>query len=228
VGYASLMQRVIHQINLDYDSELRHFSGEMDQLHDFHEDLSPLLNPSQKDLEPITPQQSLTRGQKIALGWGMAGFLLLLTLLVFGCIFSIRLMPVAFPAPTKTPSLEFTSTPTLTHTPPPTFTPSPTPTLHPTVTLSATSLPSPTPTLQNISCTGVMNGNVWVRSNPIQSDTYNIAVLKDTPVEILAAYDIWVKISWEMETGDYEEGWVRSIWVDLSGPVPEQVITPVK
>jgi hypothetical protein len=222
-GFAGLMQQIIHQINLNYGDELRQFSGEMNDLHDFREDLLVLLNPSSHDLEDVFLQETLSSNQKTLLGWSIAGFLLLITLSIFACVFTIRLMPVAFPAPTQT----FTPVilPTLTNTPSPTLTLTPTPTQ--TVTPTLTVSPIPSPTLQK-SPTGIMLGNVWVRLNPSATSRFNpVVIVINTPVEILAIYDKWVKISWDTEFG-YEEGWVPSIWVSLPKDIPKQIITPSK
>jgi len=236
-GYASLMQHVVHLINLNYSDELQNFSGNMDRLHDFRGDLEVLLTPSSNDLGSIEPETSLSRGQKMALGWGALGALLLIALAVFGCVFTVRLMPVAFSSPTQTtvvltatvplPTATPTSTVTLTATPTATVTATATFTLTPTATLTAMPSPSPAATLQPLP-TGRMLGDVWVRVKPERSSLFNpVVVLDNTPVEILAVYDIWVKISWKTEAGN-EEGWVPVRWVEISGEVPSAITTPVK
>lgn len=220
-GYAALMQYIIHQINLEYEKELQQFSGEMDRLHDYREELLPLLNPSSDELETPYPQATLSRNQKIAMGWGGLGVLILISFLIFACVFSIRLMPVAFPSPTQTiiPATS-TSLPAITPSPTASQTPTHTPTAAPTST------PSPVETLGPI--LGFMTGNVWVRLDPIQDSTFQpVAIFINTPVEIIAKYDNWVKISWQGESAT-QKGWVPIIWVEFSQTIPSQLITPVE
>jgi hypothetical protein len=225
-GYASLMLNTIHQINMKYGEELSHFSGEMGHLHDYREDLLPLFHPSSQEPENISSQETLSHGQKVAIGSGIIGVLLLIALTIFACVFTIRLLPVAFPAPTQT----FTPFPTQipptvtllpTHSPTMTLTPTSTPTMTFTPTLS------PSPTIQDLP-KGIMTGNVWVRLDPIPSSKFNPSVvLINTPVEIIAIYDKWAKISWNTEFG-HEEGWVPALWIALPKNIPSQIITPGK
>ncbi len=69
-----------------------------------------------------------------------------------------------------------------------------------------------------------MIGNVWAHQDPIaMPDTIRIlpAVEIYTPVEILAFYGRWVKISWYLEDG-FREGWVPAIWVSLPLTYPRK------
>jgi hypothetical protein len=218
-GYTTLMHNTIHDINMQYAEELSGFSGEMDRLHDFRDELAPLLNPSPEDLGAAFQKETLNPNQKKLLGWGVAALLLLIAFSIFACIFAVRLMPVAFPRPTATlppPTPTATALPTATPAPTATATPLPTATAVPTLTA--------TPGL----LTGSMIGNVWVRLNPtLDSQFYPAAILINTPVEIRAQYGRWVKIAWTAEAG-VQEGWVPLMWVGLPQPVPAQLITPVE
>jgi hypothetical protein len=220
-GYSVLIQNVIHEINVKYENELRLFSGEMNRLPDFERDLLPLLNPDSEKLAALHPESTLSRDQKILIGWGITGILLILALSVFACVFSVRLMPVAFPPPTGT----YTPSPTRTLSPTPTSTATLTPS--PTVTSSPTATPKPMitsfPPYQ-----GVMNGNVWVRLKPEQHAQVNPVVVRIyTIVEIKAIYGEWAKINWTTNFG-VEEGWVLTKYITFTQPTPARLVTPIK
>jgi hypothetical protein len=145
-GYANLLQRVVHDLNIDHEHSLRDFTGEMDTLPDFGPALFPLLNPTRQEWETGQTEGELSRGQKIALGAGTGGIVVLLVLGIFACVFSIRLWPVVFPAPTATPTRKASPTFTSTVTPFPTMTYTPTLTATATVTFTPSPLPTATPT----------------------------------------------------------------------------------
>jgi hypothetical protein len=224
-GYASQLQRVTHDLNIEYEHPLRDFAGEMEALPDFEPSLHPLLTPTSRDWETDQTAGELSRGQKIALGGGASGIVVLLGLVAFAFIFTIRLWPVAFPAPTATPTL--TATPTFTST----VTPSPTMTYTPTLTPTATATftPSPLPTATPTSLRAVMTGSVWVRLMPdANAEHYPVIVMRGTPVDVLAVYGTWAKIFWTTQLG-YNEGWVPIMWVGIpSNILPPELVTPVK
>lgn len=227
-GYAALMLDTVHQVNLKYGEELSRFSGDMSEIHDYQAELAPLFNPSPQALESASAQAALSRGQKIAVGSAIAAAVILLALAVFACIFTTRLLPVAFPGPTQTAAPTFTHTPTQV---PPTHTP--TPTLPPTATLIPTLTPTaaPTPTLPPTATIqapllSTTTGNIWARLEPEPSSQFfQSAVQIDTPVEILAIYGKWVKIAWQTG-GSLQQGWIPAEWVALPEAIPAQIITP--
>lgn len=216
-GYAGLMANVVSELNVKYEGVLRSFKGDMDSLPDFGHELSPLLYPGVEELSGQAAGTQLDAGQKKLLGIGGCLTLLLLALLVFGCIFATRLLPVAFPAPTATAPAP-TSTPHPSATPvPPTPTASPTP-LPPTATMP----PSPTPE----AFYGVMTGNVWMREEPDPASPANQVVVPiNTRVELKAVYGRWVKIAWVSEFGSLV-GWVPAGFVGMPLGVPGQIVTP--
>lgn len=211
-GYKNMMHDVIQSINLMHEESLRDFSGDLNGLPDFEPNLSILLQPSIDDLEHADRPEPLSRNQKTILGIGAVTILLALLLTVFACIFTIRLLPVAFPQPTHTlvpPTNTQTATGTLTITPQPTST--------------LTPLPSVTP----ISVEAVMTGNAWVYFEPNRSSgRFDLVIPINTPVRILSVYGDWTKIAWTSQYG-YQEGWVTSRWVGIIKDVPDILITPV-
>lgn len=224
-GYASLLQRVTHDLNIEYEHPLRDFTGEMDILPDFGPTLLPLLTPTSQDWETDQSEGELSRGQKIALGGGAGGIVVLLALAIFACVFTTRLWPVAFPGPTETPTR--TAMPTFTST----MMPSPTMTFTPTLTATATVTftPSPLPTASPTPLRAVMTGSVWVRLLPdATAEHYPVIVMRGTPVDVLAVYGTWAKISWTTQLG-YNEGWVPMMWVGITTNIlPPGLVTPVK
>jgi len=159
----------------------------------------------------------------MALGLGAGGLAVLLALLVFGCVFTYRLLPVAFPAPSAT-VLPPTLTLTLTTTPSPTLTATFTPTLTASPTFTATLTPTITKT--PLVVRGVMTGNVWVKPKPDPlARNYSLVITAKTPVEILAVYGAWAKVAWTSEFGA-QEGWVPLRWVGTTDTIPKALITP--
>jgi hypothetical protein len=236
-GYTGLLRGVTAEINIQHEGALKAFaaSGEMDALPDFAPMLSDLFNPSPEALSRADAAPELTRGQRVFVTLGLVGLLFLIVLAVFACNFATRLIPVAYPPLTQTATLTsiptFTPTHTATHTP--TFTSSPTPTFTPTFTLTASATPTftpsstLTPTVTPVSVRGVMTGNVWVRTRPDPDAVhFELTVLINTPVDILAVYGEWAEIKWLSEFG-IQQGWVPLRWVGTTDPIPEQIITPV-
>ncbi len=218
-GYAGLMAHVVSELNVKYEGSLRSFKGDMDALPDFGPELRPLLRPGADELHGQAAGAQLDAGQKKLLGIGGCLTLLLLGMLVFGCIFAARLLPVAFPAPTATP-------PAPTPIPSPTATPvPPTPTASPTPLLPTAAMPpSPTPE----AFYGVMTGNVWMREQPDPASPANQVVVPiNTRVELKAVYGNWVNIAWVSEFGSLE-GWVPAGFVGMPLGVPGQIVTPVE
>ena len=70
-----------------------------------------------------------------------------------------------------------------------------------------------------------MLGDTWLRNSPSEEARTFEVILVNTPVKILAVYDIWVKISW-MQGETLREGWVPLRWVATMDPIPADLITP--
>lgn len=208
-GYGALIEDVIRQVNLQFEGELRAFSGEMDRLPDFTPSLIPLLTPSQEKMPVTISERPMSRKQKLAVAGAIGGVLLFLTLIVFGCIFTIRLWPLVFPplTPTPTRTAQPVILPTNTQLPPTTtstttptailpLTPSPTSTFTPSLT--------PSPTL----IAGVLAGNLNVRSGPsIQYQVLGV-VLAGEQVIVLEQEGDWYYIQRISDNLPSLEGWI--------------------
>jgi hypothetical protein len=225
-GYTELLQQTIHRLDIQHEKFLRNFSGNMDDLPNFEDDLRPLLNPSQADQGMDFPKrENLSQSQKKALRVGLGVLIITLALLVFACIFTYRLLPVAFPAPTLTPQPSSTITPLPSATR--TSTPLPSATSTVTYTPTFTNTPPSTETAIPVSIKGVITGNVWVHQEPSMASKSDLVVVySNTVVDILASYNGWIEISWTSETGIHW-GWVSGEWVGITEPIPDWMITPV-
>jgi len=74
-----------------------------------------------------------------------------------------------------------------------------------------------------------MTGSAWVRLLPdANAEHYPVIVMRGTPVDVLAVYGTWAKISWTTQLG-YNEGWVPMQWVGITTTIiPPELVTPVK
>jgi hypothetical protein len=95
-GYHALIDQTIHEINLKYELALRNFNGDLDSLPSFKENLEPLLEPEQGLIQLEAAPRSMSKAQKWFVVGVLAGILLLLGLVVFACVFTFRLWPLAF------------------------------------------------------------------------------------------------------------------------------------
>lgn len=220
LGYLQKMRAVLQNIHQEYRPALERFAsdGRMDTLPDFKPQLSTLF-----DLTSSAPVPKMSRGQKTFVGVGAAVLLLGLAFLIFLCSFSSRLWPLAYPAPSATPTITHTATlpPTFTATALPTSTPLP-------PTLTPTALPTATITLTPvvISVKAVMVGSVWARPSPGENvGHYSVPLLVNTPVDILAIYGTWAQVEWTTDYG-LQTGWVPFKWVGVVEEIPASLITP--
>ena len=222
-GYAGFMRHTVSEINVQHEDALSTFSGEMARLPDFQEPLTALASPTAHQLDIETHAEPLGRSQKWALAGGLAGTIIVLGLLIFGCIFTIRLWPVAFPGPipTSTPTIAVLATTTQ---PMPTSTatavPPDTPALPPPSTTTATAVntitaspeptssftpePSPTPTPQ----TGTLSGDLNVREEPASNSPRLGTILAGEKVLILTVQGEWYRVAWPAEGQPELEGWI--------------------
>jgi hypothetical protein len=211
-GYAPLMGRVINTINVQYEKNLRDFTGDMGQLPEFKPLLAPLFAPTQEHLEPAIELAPLSRGQKWALVAGIGSILLALFLVGLACIYSIRLWPVVFPGQIPTPTLSPTATvtptsspmpsPTLTVTASPTITPTTTPSPLPTATTTVASTPLPTPEIRRTL------GNLNVRAGPGIRFRILGVIPANEELRILEVEADWFQIAWPAQGKPLLEGWV--------------------
>ncbi len=216
-GYSQLIRDVIGEINLDGEKALRDFDGDMERLPNFRNSLKPLLFPELEAYPSLGTSQPLSRRQKWLIGLGIGGGLLLLALIAFVCIFTVRLWPLAFSGLSSDPSATSTSIPLLTATStqtasltltlPPSSTPSPTSTPIPSYP-TATQTSPPQPTASPTPITGVLQGNLKVRSGHSQSYQVLGVILSGEKVRIHQWQEGWVYISWPVEGETRLEGWL--------------------
>ncbi|HNB53466.1 MAG TPA: SH3 domain-containing protein, partial [Anaerolineales bacterium] len=236
-GFRAALHDFVADLHVRLGNALRDYSGDPVTLPNLQPGLAELVLA----LTGTQAHHTWTRRQKFgAMGVGL-GFLLLMGLACFYLQFTVALYPLAFPSPTPTN----TSLPTLTATPTATFTPTatasrtatatatwtstPTLTLTPTQTLTPTHTPTatqtPLPTFTPTPVVAYMRGNTWLRSAPEENARLYEVIPANTPVKILAVYDIWVKISWVDGTTP-REAWVPLQWVITLEPIPPALITP--
>jgi hypothetical protein len=207
VGYNDRIREVNSEIHVRYEAELKRFEGEMDRLPDFKPVLAPLLSP--QATPSAETSQPLSASQKRIVGFGLAGFLFLISLLIFACLFVVRLWPVAFPSlpvftPTVLPSQTPSPAPTLTPTAVPTFTPTPVPTGTPTLPPSLTPLPL-----------GMLTGNLNIRSGPSMASPVIGVVPAGEQVTVLDSQDGWYQVRWPGQEGSMLEGWLWGEYLQL-------------
>jgi hypothetical protein len=226
-GYDALMRETIIKLNVQHESILNKFNGDMGTLPDFIPSLEPLLHPTPEALGTEDTPSEKSRGQQLAIRAGIGGLLFVLVLLIFGCIFVYRLLPVAFPSaptitPSPTPTLTFTPTASPTLTPTPTFTASPTTTASPTPSQTPTRTSSPTlqpppeiptqtpfPTLP----VGIVDGNLNVRAAPQNTASIIGGIFAGDRVVVLGTAGDWYFIASPDEDNPIVEGWVWSEFV---------------
>jgi hypothetical protein len=217
-GYSHLMRATVHDINLKFESQLKDFDGEMQDLPELSSQFKPLLSPSIEQLSSELPTEAMTRSQKWALFGGLGGVLILLGFLAFACVFTVRLWPVVFPPATLTPTLTNTKTvtpsptatltatlaPTSSSTPSPTATSFPTSTYTPPPSDTATLTHTPSPTVQ----TGNLSGSVNVRNGPSRSYRYVGVITSGETVVILEWQNDWYHILWPSVGQPVLDGWI--------------------
>jgi hypothetical protein len=206
-GYNGLIRDAVSTINVKYENELKKFDGSMEGLPDFAAHLDPLLDPGVVSPAQPAPGKPLSRPQKRILGFTVIGLLLLIGLLIFACIYIIRLWPVAFP-----PAVSF---PVPTASPNPSSIPESLPTFTPAIipTQTSTLVPTGTFTAQSPSSTpmpmGVLTGNLNVRAEPSIGSPSLGVVLAGEKVLIRDRQDIWYLITWPVEGEPILEGWIN-------------------
>jgi hypothetical protein len=207
-GYSESIRDVASTINVQYENELKKFNGDMERLPDFEPTLDALLKPASVSPTNLESGRPLSRPQKRMVGVTLAGLLLLISLLIFGCIFVIRLWPIAFPSAVSLPIPTITFLPSTTSTTLPTFTPTTiiptqTSTLVPTNTYTAQP-PLPTPF-----SVGVLTGNLNVRTEPSLGSPSLGVILAGEKVIIQEQQGIWYLITWPVEGKPTWVGWIN-------------------
>ncbi len=220
-GYGGLLRHTVSEINVQHENSLAAFSGDMAPLPDFQVPLGALAAPTADQLFQGAQGEPLGRGQKWALAGGLAGFMLMVGLLIFGCIFTIRLWPLAFPGavPTATPTPLVLATATLPAASPtilPTSTPTETPAPTNTAAIENTVTPSPEPTTTFTPSpsstaapwTGTLIGNLNVRFEPSTGSRILGTILAGEEVRIHETQEAWYLVSWPVEGQPELEGWI--------------------
>ncbi|MBN2547951.1 MAG: SH3 domain-containing protein [Anaerolineales bacterium] len=221
-GYARLMADVIQSIQLDHEGALRGFNGEMEGLPDFAPQMQRLFGEAAGReialIEASAEPAPLSQGTRRLLLFGSLGLLLLLGLIAFACVFTVRLWPLAFPADTSTPTLTATATYTLTPSPTATSTPTLTPTSTVTATSTATFTPTWTPSATATFTpapqqqTAILTGNLNVREAPALSARLLGTVLRGERVIVAERQGDWAYILWPVEGQPLLQGWA---WVEF-------------
>lgn len=224
-GFRAELRRFLSRLHSNRSAELSDFNGDMSILGDIPETLGGLSADLTAMVPSIDEPKPLTKGQKILLGLGGLGGLLLLGLACFYLQFTLALIPVAFGDPTPTPTMTatptFTPTPTATASPTATSTPTHTPTPTATSTSTATSTPTPTdlPTATDIPFTVITNRPVLAFSAPDLASEVIAPIEVNTQLEIISYDDPWLLVQWPSITGT-QQGWISIRWVNLTGTPP--------
>jgi hypothetical protein len=210
-GLHARLSEFVSDLHLRHNSALRDFKGNPQDLPDLQPQLAQLAGDlgAREKKGPVTPQQ-----KRLYFVAGLLGALLV-TLVCFYLIFTVNLLPVAFPRPTPTPM-----PPTATASPAATSTSAPTATLMPTSTATL----APSPTLEVI-VPGISTGSVWVHVQPAEGSATINLLPKGVALQIQAMQGGWMYVSWTDAAG-HHEGWVVAEWIQPERDIPPQIITP--
>lgn len=231
-GFRAELRRYLNRLQSSRSVELSDFNGDMSTLGDIPESLGGLSADLTAMVPSIDEPKPLTKGQKMLLGLGGLGGLLLLGLACFYLQFTLALIPVAFgdpsPSPTLTATPTFTPTPTATASP--TATPTPTHTTTPTATSTSTATVTPTPTdlptVTLIPFTMITNRPVLAFSAPDLASEVIAPIDANTRIEIISYDDPWLLVQWPSAAGT-QQGWISIRWVNVTGtPPPELQLQP--
>ena len=250
-GFHGFMHKFMAELHVAHGPVLRDFDGDPDSIAAIEPDIDDFAVEVGQIGSQSQTQRALSRSQKYFLVGSGIIFILLMLLSCFYLQFTIALYPLAFPSatptatppftatPTTTPTMTATQTPTPTPTATATQTPTPTPTYTstpthtptatatqtPTPTVTTTPSLTPTPTATPLPPEAITIFPVWVRPEPFLGSTLETVIPVGTPLEILAAYHIWVEVIWETEEG-LQRGWVPQRWISIREPIPAWQITP--
>ncbi len=250
-GFRAFLHNFMIGLQLAHSPILRDFDGDPDTIAAIEPDIDKFAVEVGRIGTQSQTERSLSRSQKYFLIGSSIVFILLMLLSCFYLQFTIALYPVAFPSATPTITPTFTATPTATptytptptNTPTPTYTPTPTdtptPTYTSTPTATATSSPTPTatatqtptptvtptPTATPLPPEAITIFPVWVRFEPFLDAPLETVIPTGIPLEVLAAYHIWVEVEWETADG-LQRGWVPQRWISIREPIPAWQITP--
>ncbi len=241
-GFRTSLLEFVSELHLHYSTQFHEFDGNPATIPaGLHPQIAQLEMMVRKETDVSRP---LTSGEK-RLIWGgtLAGILLLMV----GCFylqFTIALWPVAFGDPTSTlsptvtpvlptatvvaaiPSTE-TAVSTATTTPIPTSNATPMPSNTPPPSATATQLPTATPLPPTATqFTTSTNAPSWIRTLPELDAATEVVIEAETAVRVLSQFGEWVEVEWQSDEG-LKQGWIGIQWVNLSEPVPLDLITPL-
>lgn len=206
-GYNNLINEVIHEVNIQYESELKKFDGNMTALPNFETQLGRLLSPDKIMQYESDVNQQLTRPQRRFIGISLAGFILLLVMIIFACIYAYRLWPIVFASPVPSPMATVTlliptMSPSVTPTKAPTNTYTPLPSVTPTISPPSTITPT---AVQRI---GILSGDLHVRSEPSTGSIAYGVVMAGEEVIVNDQIGDWYFIAWPVVGEPSLSGWI--------------------
>lgn len=221
-GFRASVQGFIDDLHLYHENLLRSYTGEVgsvlpiqQKLADFAIHIEQLGN-IQPGIRPFNATEpSLLRGV-------MACLFAAAFLLCFYTIFTVRLLPVAFPGWFNAPTKEIAAASA------PVVMPSPTATLTPTPLPPPTMLPTP-PTLPiiipGVPVDGVTMGPLFAYVTP-DSDAVVVGIVpRNVVVQVLAEDTGWLLIEWRHRQ-ERVRGWAVGAWVQIAGGIPNDLRTP--
>lgn len=208
-GLRSHLSEFTSNLHLRYNNTLRDFKGDPKDLPNFQPQLAQLMETldDREGKKPASPQQKRTY-VLVAITT-----VILFAFFCFYLFFTIKLLPIAFPAPTSTVTATTTST----------LTPTPLPTLTSTLSPTSTPLPTLTPVRE---IRGFTTGSVWTHTEPLEDSERVNVILENTTVKIHSMYGNWLNVSWTDDSGTHN-GWVIAKWIQPEQAIPEQITTPV-
>jgi len=224
-GFRAKLHEFISELHVKYEPQFKQYNGDPATLPNLQPKMARLVADLTSNAP--RPRPPLSRTARLSITLAVVIGVLLLLLACFYLIFTIRLLPIAFPAAaTATLVPSATPAPTLTATPIPSATPTLAPTLTPSPIPTNTPVPSQTPAPTFTLDPSGAAGNVWVRPQPDDASPKTDVLFSDTPITIQAVYGVWVKVAWVDAQGEAKAGWVPLRWVALRHPIPPEVITP--
>jgi hypothetical protein len=96
-GYSHFVRSVVSDIHVNFEADLRGFDGELGSWPDLTSLLQTLFSPGPDRLMTTSTAESLSRSQLLTIVGLVIGGLLLIAAIIFACIFTVRLWPLAFP-----------------------------------------------------------------------------------------------------------------------------------
>jgi hypothetical protein len=234
-GYRARMRDRLIEIEHAYAAPLDHYAGDARPFAGAEEVLRPLMQT------PQPPGMSRSQAGLLA---GVAALLVLCSAAtclggrwvwkavsrpqtLVTVVYVTVVAPTGTPLPSPTWTLTPTPLPTATITP--TATREPTRTPFPTPTVTAIPSATPVPTAAPTARPSTLRGSAWLFSRPAPGATrMNVAIPRDQPVELLAAYDTWCQVRWQPQPGLDVSGWLACRWLDLPNGIPEAVVTPAQ